>query len=173
MIRAFNLKMKDYSEDVHIETDDSVAVPPLEEPPSNEGVEMIELDLCTADSDALMSILEASDHGDLRDVLTTDPDEDEEQDEIQSSLSSSYLNVPRTTSSGVSACVSTTPASEASATQPTEIRPSYQMSTTLRDSCKAHDTQLVISDGLNSIDVSAEFLQLKEVTITNVSTFYL
>ncbi|KZR95789.1 Uncharacterized protein APZ42_010241 [Daphnia magna] len=76
-------------------------------------------------------------------------DDDEEWLGLNKDLDDSYLNVPRRTTSRTGPWQDEAGLGHSSSWQST-----FQMSSKLRESCKAHDIQLVVEDGLKVLDVS-------------------
>ncbi|KZS04934.1 Uncharacterized protein APZ42_032015 [Daphnia magna] len=135
MIRAFNLRLFGIQPEENGEVG-QVETEPSEEDFAGDEEEMVELVLDSADSDCIVELFQSRNHPAFQALLTADLDEEEEFEEIQTSLDNSYLNIPRATVGVLEGIVEST----------------YQMSSTLRASCKAHDLQLTVKDGLKAVD---------------------
>lgn len=140
IIRAFNLRL------FGIQPEENGQVRQVETEPSEEDFardeeEIVELVLDSADSDCIVELFQSRNHPAFQTLLTADPDEEEEFEEIQTSLDNSYLNIPRATVGVLEGIVEST----------------YQMSSTLLAFCKAHDLQLTVKDGLKAVEVPNTF----------------
>lgn len=135
MIRAFNLKfpsfvVHDFPAAEREEVDEFAA----DQPVSSQDEEMVELEIDSDSLDPLWQALQDADFQSL--LLNQDDDEDDEMASIERVLASSYMGVRR--------------ANE----EEEENGERYLLNSSMRTSCCAHNLNLVVKSGLNSIDVS-------------------
>lgn len=134
MIRAFNLRLFpdiQPGENGQAEQEETLVEDFTDEE------EMIDLVLEYADSYSIAELLQSRNHPAFNSLMTVDPDEETEFEEVQDALDNSYLNIPRATLGFLEGNTEST----------------YQMFSKLRASCKGHDLQLTVNDGLKAVDI--------------------